>query len=82
MHWPGTVEVGTRVEQVGRSSIVLAQALFQEDRCVATAQSVAVLTDITTRRSRSIPPESIQLLQALSRSHPPHVAALAGGLDR
>jgi hypothetical protein len=34
------------------------------------------------RTGWSIPPESIQLLQALNRSRPPHVAALAGDLDR
>src|SRR5690242_6638288 len=26
MHWPGTVEIGTRVERIGRSSVVLEQA--------------------------------------------------------
>ena len=26
MHWPGTVEIGTRVERVGRSSVSLTQA--------------------------------------------------------
>src|SRR5882672_2077356 len=30
LHWPGTVEVGTRVERIGRSSVALAQALFQD----------------------------------------------------
>ena len=39
MHWPGTVEIGTRVERVGRSSVTLAQALFMDKRCVATAES-------------------------------------------
>jgi len=29
MHWPGAAEVGTRIQRIGRSSIVLAQALFR-----------------------------------------------------
>ena len=29
MHWPGTVGVGTRVARVGRSAVVLLQALYQ-----------------------------------------------------
>lgn len=56
MHWPGSVEIATRVEHIGRSSIILAQALFQDDRCAATAQSVAVLMDAASRRSLPIPP--------------------------
>jgi acyl-CoA thioester hydrolase len=63
MHWPGTVEIGTRVERIGRSSIILAQALFQSDRCAATAQSVAVLMDSASRRSLPIPPAAADCLQ-------------------
>ena len=63
MHWPGAVEIGTRVERIGRSSITLAQALFQNDRCVATAHSVAVLMNTTSRRACPIPLASAQRLQ-------------------
>ena len=28
MHWPGSIEIGTRIDRVGRSSITLGQALF------------------------------------------------------
>ena len=68
MQWPGTVEVGTCVERIGRSSIVLAQALFQHDSCVATARSVAVLMDAVTRRSRPIPQASVEILQAMGHN--------------
>ena len=67
LHWPGTVEVGSRVERVGRSSVTLAQALFQAGRCAATARSIAVLMDATTRRSLPIPAASIDLLQCFVR---------------
>jgi acyl-CoA thioester hydrolase len=63
MHWPGAVEIGTRIERIGRSSLTLAQALFQNDCCVATAQSIAVLMDVTSRRACPIPLASVQRLQ-------------------
>lgn len=66
MHWPGTVEVGTRVTPVGRSSVVLAQALYVGDRCVAVADSTVVLMDRTSRRSTSLPLETIQALNGLA----------------
>ena len=70
MHWPGAVEIGTRVERIGRSSITLAQALFQNDCCVATAQSVAVLMDATSRRACPIPLASVQRLQPFTCTGP------------
>jgi acyl-CoA thioester hydrolase len=66
MHWPGTVEIGTRVERIGRSSIVLAQALFHGNRCVATAQSIAVLMSTMTRRAQPIPQEFVESLQGFA----------------
>ena len=64
LQWPGTVEVGTRVERVGRSSVTLAQALFQSGRCAAIARSIAVLMDAATRSSRAIPSGSVDILKA------------------
>ncbi|WP_209435422.1 acyl-CoA thioesterase [Mycobacteroides saopaulense] len=51
MLWPGQVTIGTTVDSVGRSSLKLRQAIFQEDRCVAQARSVIVLMDEKSRRS-------------------------------
>ena len=62
MHWPGTVQIGTRVERIGRSSATLAQALFMDERCVATAESVVALIDTTTRRSAQLPYETAEAL--------------------
>lgn len=64
LQWPGTAEVGTRVERVGRSSVTLAQALFQAGRCAAIARSIAVLVDATSRCSRPIPSGSVDILKA------------------
>jgi acyl-CoA thioester hydrolase len=49
--WPGQVAIGTSVESVGRTSITLAQGLFQHDRCVALARTVIVQVDDDTHRA-------------------------------
>lgn len=64
LRWPGSVEIGTRIERIGRSSVTLTQALFQASRCAAIARSVAVLMDAGTRRSRPIPTVSAEILKA------------------
>ena len=51
IHWPGEVRIGTRVARVGRSSLNLEQALFQDDRCVATAETVIVQVDDASRQA-------------------------------
>jgi acyl-CoA thioester hydrolase len=68
MHWPGLVEVGTRVERVGQSSVTLVQGLFLHERCVASAESIVALMDQTTRRSVPLPQETADALMTLSRS--------------
>ncbi len=49
--WPGRVEIGTGVQAIGNTSITVRQALFQEERCVATAQSVVVQVHAPSKRS-------------------------------
>ncbi|HEU4381504.1 MAG TPA: thioesterase family protein [Hyphomicrobiaceae bacterium] len=66
MHWPGMVEVGTRIDWIRKSSLLLAQALFIERRCVAVAESVVALVDSTTRRSLPIPFETAHALRSMS----------------
>lgn len=53
--WPGRVEIATSIGAVGRSSITMRQALFQEARCAATAEAVVVRVDSATRRSAPLP---------------------------
>lgn len=66
MHWPGTVAVGTCVERIGRSSVTLMQGLFMDERCVAVAESVVALMDMTTRRSTLLPDATAHALRAFS----------------
>jgi acyl-CoA thioester hydrolase len=66
--WPGRVEIGTRIDTIGRSSMVLAQALFQQDRLAAKAETVIVQVNEVTRRSQALSPMAIARLTALMSS--------------
>jgi acyl-CoA thioester hydrolase len=63
--WPGRVEVGTRVTRVGTSSFTLEQVVYQEDRRVATAESVVVQIDRDTRKSAPLAPTTVDRLEEL-----------------
>jgi acyl-CoA thioester hydrolase len=67
MLWPGKIDIGTRVGALGRSSVRLEQALFQDGQCVASSDSVIVLTDARTRRPRALSPASIDYLSGFQR---------------
>jgi acyl-CoA thioester hydrolase len=49
------VRIGARILRLGRTSITLAGAVFDADRCAALAQVVAVLFDLKQRRAVEIP---------------------------
>lgn len=65
MHWPGTVTIATKVTNIGRSSVTLAQALFQGDTCTASGESVLVQMDEKTRKARPMTPAAIARLEKL-----------------
>jgi acyl-CoA thioester hydrolase len=65
IHWPGTVEIGTRVVKVGASSLGTEQALFQDGVCVATAESVLVHFDGKAHKSRPLSAASVEYLRSL-----------------
>lgn len=62
INWPGQVDIGTRVAAVGRSSLTLEQGLFQEGGCVATAKTVIVQINESSRRSHPLSPATLQRL--------------------
>jgi acyl-CoA thioester hydrolase len=70
-NWPGTVEIGTRILTIGRSSFTLAQGLFQGGTCFATAESVLVLMDHSTRKSTPLPPGLVATLEKLGGAEVP-----------
>ena len=65
LHWPGSVEIGTGVAEIGRSSFTFLQAIFHEGACAATARATMVMIDAASRRARPLPEESIVRLEAL-----------------
>ena len=69
MHWPGVVEIGTRIERIGRASVTLAQALFVGGACVAVAHSIVALMDRATRRAVALPQETVAALRAIGRAN-------------
>ncbi|CAN5315823.1 thioesterase family protein [soil metagenome] len=64
--WPGDVVIGTRVTKLGSSSVRLAQALFQGDRCTATAETVIVQVDETTKKARTLSRVAVDYLTGLA----------------
>ncbi|MFI4986224.1 MAG: acyl-CoA thioesterase [Alphaproteobacteria bacterium] len=65
--YPGSVDVGTRLERLGRTSFTVAQAIFMGADCIATAEATCVLVDERSRRPR---PLSDALRQRLSAASP------------
>jgi acyl-CoA thioester hydrolase len=65
LRWPATIEVGTGVTEIGRSSYVFTQAIFCGDACAATGRSTMVLIDSETRRATPLPPILIERLTRL-----------------
>jgi acyl-CoA thioester hydrolase len=67
LKWPGEVEIGTGIARIGRSSVVLDQALFNEDKCAAVAKAVMVLIDPSTRRPRPFPDDAVAKMRSRMR---------------
>ncbi|MBC8376396.1 MAG: acyl-CoA thioesterase [FCB group bacterium] len=61
--WPGTVEIGTGITRVGSSSIHFYQQLFQNDICVAKAETVSVQVLNKTGKSNPLSETAQQTLQ-------------------
>lgn len=64
LHYPGTVDIGTRVLSLGRSSFRLGQGIFNGDLCAATSEATMVLMDDTTRKSTPLTPHLRTWLEA------------------
>jgi acyl-CoA thioester hydrolase len=62
LHWPGAVEIGTRIAQFGRSSFTAAQAIFRDGICAAAARATLVCIDLQTRKARPIPEDALARL--------------------
>jgi len=65
LHYPGTVEIGTGVVEIGRSSFTFLQAIFHEGACAATGRATMVMIDEATRKARALPEEVRERLERL-----------------
>jgi acyl-CoA thioester hydrolase len=65
LHWPGNVEVGTAVTEIGRRSYVFTQGLFHGGTCAARARATMVLIDRETRSPRELPADLVTRLKRL-----------------
>jgi len=65
LHWPGAVEIGTGVAEIGRSSFTFLQSIFHAGACAATARATMVMIDAATRKAWPLPAEAIARLEAL-----------------
>jgi acyl-CoA thioester hydrolase len=63
LRWPGTIEMGLGVAKFGRTSVTFDQVVFSDGKCVASAQSVSVLIDETTRRPTPLTAEIVRNFQ-------------------
>jgi len=66
--WPGDVEIGTAVREIGRSSFKLFQQVFQDGKPVAEAMTVIVQMNETTRKSHPLTDAARKQLESLTRS--------------
>jgi acyl-CoA thioester hydrolase len=67
LRWPGIIDMGLGVAKFGRTSVTFDQVLFSEARCVASAQSVTVLIDESTRKPTPLTEEIIANFQCWRR---------------
>ena len=51
LYFPGEVDIGTTIIRIGGSSYTLGQAVFSDQRCIASAQVVTVRLSEETGRS-------------------------------
>ncbi len=65
MHFPGEVDVGTLVRRIGTSSVTYGQAIFNNGKCAAVAESVMVMLDGQTRRPKALPAAAVAELEKL-----------------
>jgi len=54
-HYPGLIRIGTAVEKIGRSSVVLKQGLFCNDVFCADTESVIVWIDVEAGLALPLP---------------------------
>ena len=63
LHYPGAVEVGSRLTRVGRKSLTTGYGIFRGEECIATSEAVNVFYDMNTRKTMEPPADVRALLE-------------------
>jgi len=63
LHWPNTIELGTGIAKVGRTSLTFAQVVFCEGKCIASANATTVMIGLDSRQPTAIPQDVIEKMQ-------------------
>ncbi len=66
INFPGTVEIGSRILKIGTSSVTVAQAIFKNDTCCSTSESVIVQIDESSKKASPMSNQLIDYLKTLS----------------
>ena len=61
LHYPGAVEVGSRLTRLGTKSLTTGYGIFGGEDCIATSEAVNVFYDMATRRSTE-PPADVRAI--------------------
>ena len=61
--WPGIIKIGTRISRIGKSSMDIQQGLFQDNQCVALAETTIVQVNVETKRSSILENRTIETLK-------------------
>lgn len=69
--WPGTVDIGSGVLRIGKSSFTLAQGIFSKGSLAASTEATIVMIDKQTRRPTPLPPETLAILESLRLADAP-----------
>lgn len=63
LYYPGNVSAATRVVEVRNSSVVLGQAIFRGDDCVACGHAIMVVIDKPTGKGQKLPEQLRRLVE-------------------
>jgi len=63
IHWPGKIDIGTCVLRIGDSSLLIGANLYQNDKLVATSETIVVQVNHQTKKSQSLNQISKTLLE-------------------
>lgn len=62
LHWPADIVVASGIAGFGRTSFTIAQGVFRDDVCCASARATLACIDLETRKPRPIPQDAIDRL--------------------